>query len=69
MKIYDVRRKKAMNCKRALWVAAMVSVMMCTLRIGKAQPGGREPGGDRHRNPSGSAGRILTVTVSRVIEA
>lgn len=46
MKIYDVRGK-TMDCKRALRVAAMVSVMMCTLRIGEAQPGGREPGGDR----------------------
>jgi hypothetical protein len=36
-----------MNCKRALRVAAMVSVMMCTLRIGEAQPGASEPGGDR----------------------
>jgi hypothetical protein len=46
MKIYNVRGK-TMDCKRALRVAAMVSVLMCTLRIGEAQPGGREPGGDR----------------------
>ena len=46
MKIYDVRRKTT-NCKRALRVAAMVSVMMCTLRIAEAQPGGSEQGGDR----------------------
>jgi hypothetical protein len=36
-----------MNCKRVLRVAAMVSVMMCTLRIGEGQPGASEPGGDR----------------------